>query len=794
MVVPALRRADRLVGGGGLGSFWPRPRVRRPLDVARLLATATALTALVVSAVVDPDLVQTGARLVPAAVQGLPRTVLSVANVLTSFAVLAVLLAIVVDALRRHRFAVTSAALGCVLAVVAGFVLASVAGAIAGDPVAATLIGPPHESAGLPITAATGLVVGADLQRRRWSGAAVVALSAAVGCTIALGSLTVIGAAYAVLVGTSAGLAVRVVAGVVPARPTDQVVRSVLARAGWPATDLRVVEQAAGRVTYTALGAAADGLRVTVVDPDRRGVPFARRAWRIVRLRSAAVGHPALSLRGQLERQALSGALADSAGVATPRVLALLAAGSALVLVEQPLAGAPLSVTPEGEHAVTEAWAALRRLHTTGLAHGALSVDQVVVLPNGRAGFAALRSAQPAATDLQRELDVVALLVGAATLLGAKPAVAALRSGYTTTPAQEARLAALLQPLALPRPVRHAVRGTPLLSDLRTAIVGEPRAGAATADAPRLERLRTRTVITVAGGTIAVHILATQLSTVDIASTLRDAKPGWVAVALLGSALTYPGAALVRQAFAPVRVPLTRTAGVQLASSFLTLVTPPAVGQVSINIRYLQRAGAPTAAAAAAVGVSEAVTVVVTVVVLLVCGWLSGLSQSRLTLLPSGTVLAVLLVAAVVLALVAAAPPTRRLLRRRLEPLVRSTLPQLIAAAGDPRRLAVAVAGVVVLNTGYVLALDASLRAFSTSLAVPALVVVYLAAATLGSAVPTPGGLGAVEAALVGGLTATGVAVGPALAAVLLFRTATFWLPAPLGWGAFVALQRRGRI
>jgi glycosyltransferase 2 family protein len=358
--------------------------------------------------------------------------------------------------------------------------------------------------------------------------------------------------------------------------------------------------------------------------------------------------------------------------------------------------------------------------------------------------------------------------------------------------AKEARLAALVEPPALPRPVRQAVRGTPLLHDLRTSIIGsEPGPGNANAEPPRLERLRPRAVITLAGGTVAAHVLATQLSTVNIASTLQHARPSWVAVALLGSALTYLGAALSRQAFAPVRVPLTRTARVQLASSFLTLVTPPAVGQVSINIRYLQRAGASTAAA---VGVSEAVTVAVTLVVLLVCGWIGGLSQSLLTLLPSGNVLAVLLVTVTVLALVAAAPPTRRLLRHRLEPLVRSTLPQLLAAAGDPRRLATAVVGALVLNTGYVLALDASLRAFSASLAIPALVVVYLAASTLGSAVPTPGGLGAVEAALVGGLTTTGIPVGAALAAVLLFRIATFWLPAPIGWVAFITLQRRGWI
>lgn len=84
----------------------------------------------------------------------------------------------------------------------------------------------------------------------------------------------------------------------------------------------------------------------------------------------------------------------------------------------------------------------------------------------------------------------------------------------------------------------------------------------------------------------------------------------------------------------------------QLASSFLTLVTPPAVGHVGLNIRYLQRAEVPTATAAADVAVKEGVTVAVTVVVLLICGWLSGASGLRLALLPSGDVLAVRSVAA----------------------------------------------------------------------------------------------------------------------------------------------------
>jgi undecaprenyl-diphosphatase len=56
---------------------------------------------------------------------------------------------------------------------------------------------------------------------------------------------------------------------------------------------------------------------------------------------------------------------------------------------------------------------------------------------------------------------------------------------------------------------------------------------------------------------------------------------------------------------------------------------------------------------------------------------------------------------------------------------------------------------------------------------------------------PTPGALGAVEAALVAGLTGVGVAAGPAVAGVLAFRLVTFWAPTIPGFFAFRAVRRR---
>ncbi len=773
---------------GGPGSWWPRARVRRPSDVARLTAVAGLLLGLGVLSALLPGATD---ATVPAGVRGLPRAVLSVANAVASFAVLGVLLAIAADALRRRRWALLPAAASCAV----GAALA-VAAQEAGEAGWVAALGPRVDSAVVPLAAAVALVVGADLRHGRLLGLAATALTAAAGCALALGSLTVPGAVAAALLGTGAGLGVRAAAGVVPARPPADLVVAVLAQAGIVVPDgLRPLEAAAGRARYAATDTGGD-LLLTVVDPDRRGVALARRAWWVLWFRTSAVGRPALSLRGVLERQALVAGLARSAGVAVPPVLALLPAGPALVLVERPLPGTSLPAGTHGEAPDTDglaaAFGALRRLHRAGLAHGALTADAVVLLPDGSAGLTDLRFAQPAAGELQRDLDVVALLVAGAARAGADAAVAALRAGYAAGPAEEGRWASLLQPLALTRPVRRAVRGTPVLGDLRSALAG-PDGGPAPA-APRLERVSGRTVLSVAGATVGAHVLVTQLSDVGIGTALARADWGWLAVALLGSALTYVGAALGLMAFVPARLPLGRTTLVQLSSAFVTLVTPPTVGHVGVNLRYLQRSGVPVATAAATVGVSQVVTVAVTLVLLLVSGWLSGVSPSRTSLLPSGDVLAVLLAAAALLGVAVAVPATRRALRRRLEPLVRRTLPQLVAAVTEPRRLGTAVLGVLLLNGGYVLALDASLRAFSTSLALSSLVVVYLVGSTVGSAAPTPGGLGAVEAALVGGLTATGVPVASALTAVLAFRVATFWLPAPAGWGAFVLLQRHHRI
>jgi uncharacterized protein (TIRG00374 family) len=140
---------------------------------------------------------------------------------------------------------------------------------------------------------------------------------------------------------------------------------------------------------------------------------------------------------------------------------------------------------------------------------------------------------------------------------------------------------------------------------------------------------------------------------------------------------------------------------------------------------------------------------------------------------------------------VAAVPRGRRLLRARLAPTLGQVLPRLLEVLQQPRKLAEGIGGALMLTICYILCLDVCVRAFGGSISLTSVAVVYLTGSALGSVVPTPGGLGAVEAALSAGLTATGLPAATAVSAVLLFRLLTFWLPVPAGWLAFSYLRRR---
>ena len=132
---------------------------------------------------------------------------------------------------------------------------------------------------------------------------------------------------------------------------------------------------------------------------------------------------------------------------------------------------------------------------------------------------------------------------------------------------------------------------------------------------------------------------------------------------------------------------------------------------------------------------------------------------------------------------------------RRHRPLV--DLPQQLLADRDFIRTTLGgrwkpavVAAVGYIGFDYV-ALLCALRAVGAAPR-PSLVVLAYSSAGLLALVPfTPGGLGFVEAGLVGTLSLAGVGGPQALTATLLYRLAAYWLPIPAGGVAYLRFRRR---
>ncbi len=351
---------------------------------------------------------------------------------------------------------------------------------------------------------------------------------------------------------------------------------------------------------------------------------------------------------------------------------------------------------------------------------------------------------------------------------------------------------ALLQPVALYRSTRAVLRRQRnVLPALRV------RLAAASPDmeaAPvRLERVRPRTLVSLVVGIAVAYVLAGQLAQINIASLVRQADWRWTGAALVLSALTYAAAAASITGFVLERLRFARTLLAQLAASFITLVTPAAVGGAALNIRYLQRNGVPPAKATASIGAAQVIAFVLHMFLLVSFAAITGAARIH-SLRPPAWVFFVLggLVLLVLAAM--AVPRGRRLLRARLVPTLGQVLPMLLDLAHNPRRLAEGLGGALMLTVLYVLCLACCVRAVGGALPVTSIAVVYLTGSALGSAAPTPGGLGAVEVALSAGLTAAGLGNALALSSVLLFRLLTFWLPVPAGWVAFNYLQRKQAI
>jgi glycosyltransferase 2 family protein len=780
-------------------------RVRSASDVIRLLiGTGLVMLGIVLATIADDtvggaqaDLIDEIGR-IPSRLQ---EAVIGVAQVLGASVVLAIVGVLAVR-LEWRRLGVLL--LGSIVATLAMHLVAEAlelpetTRAIADNAVGTGWIDDPgFPSSGYLASSAAVVTLAGVWLSRRWKRAlwaAVIVLAILRLLSSATGALDVV---LAIAVGVVVGSLALVAFGA-PNRAPDAPQLVELLRSVVP--NLRGVRSAAGGTDSHAYELTTDDGRALFAKlrtPEDRSADYLARWYRSLRLRGREVEPPYATAKRRIEHEMLALRTARDYGASTPDVIGVGAsADGSAVLVTTRIDGQPLTELGPGalDATLLEAlWREVDALNGARVSHRNLALENVIVDASRRPHLIDFDDAELAADGLDRARDVAQVLVETSLLVGAEPAVAAACEALG--PARVGAALPLLQPLALPRAIRSRLRkGDVSLEDLRLAVCRQT--GVEEVALERLERIKPRTLFAIVAMGIAFYFLLPQLANLgDTVDAFQRADVEWLLLVLLGSALTYVFAAVAFAGSVAERVPFGAALRSRIASSFVSSFTPAGTGGMALGVRVLQRTGVDPASAAASVGINQAAGVFVHVVLLVAFVSWTGRSGVGGFSLPDSTVL--LLGLAVVLGIFGVALLFRKVRRIVVDPALRAVRAAASEIAGvfrSPLRVGMLFGGAAGTTLAYVLAFAAAVEAFGGGLSFPQIGAAYLGASIVGNAAPTPGGLGAVEAALVAALTGFGMASGPAVSAVLTFRLATYWLPTAPGWFTFTWMQAREEI
>ena len=639
------------------------------------------------------------------------------------------------------------------------------------------------------------LVVLGPFVTRRWRRAGAITLAIAVLAHIVL-SANVSGQVFlALALGATIGCGVLLAFGRPNTHPSLTAVADAMRRVGLPLSSLRPASvDARGSTPYFATLAEGGEVFAKVLGADERAADLLFRTYRSIRYKNLGDERPFSSLRRTVEHEALVSMQARDVGIRTPRLRGIADVGSdSMLLAYDMLDGRSLDQVADDDLddvLLNGIWAQVALLRKHRIAHRDLRRANLFVDADHQPWIIDFGFSEVAASDALLAADISQLLVALAVKVGVDRTVT---SAVTTlgAPAVASGLPRL-QPSALSGATRDALKQHPgLLQQLQESV-----AELAHVDAPefeQLQRISGKSILTVAMIAAITYFLVPQLA--DVPGILHQVRGAnwWLSPLILGvSAATYVGATLSMLGSVPERIAGGPTFLAQVASSFAGRLAPSSLGGMALNVRFLEKQGVDAPVAVSGVGLNSLGGLVMhlTLTVLFIV-W-AGKNAFGSIRLPNPRSLLLGAAAVLVVAAIAfAVPSVRRLVFGKLLPILRRSVGGVAAVLHRPGKVALLLGGSAMVTFSYIVGVYLSIRAFGGELDLARVGTVYLLAAAVSMAAPTPGGLGALEAALIAGLVASGLSNTVAVPAVFLYRLATYWIPIVPGWFSFTWLRRQ---
>jgi uncharacterized membrane protein YbhN (UPF0104 family) len=288
----------------------------------------------------------------------------------------------------------------------------------------------------------------------------------------------------------------------------------------------------------------------------------------------------------------------------------------------------------------------------------------------------------------------------------------------------------------------------------------------------------------------AIYVLLPQIGAFRSSwKLLGGADPGFTAVAVLFTGATFLAGTGTYCFLAFKRLRYTRTLLVQLAATFVNRLLPAGIGALGANYLYLRHERHTSAQAVSVAAMNNLVGFAGHAVLLAAV----LLTYSGHRLAPEGwhgpdpSLLRWIIPAAIITLLLVFVWG-----RQRLYKTLRGIGGQVASYMRRPQALAFAMVTSLTLSVCNMLSLFFCALALGVHLPFAAVMLVFTLGLGAGSAVPTPGGLGGFEAGLAAGFAGYGIDASTALAAALLYRLTSYWLPMAVGGVTFIASERRG--
>lgn len=538
---------------------------------------------------------------------------------------------------------------------------------------------------------------------------------------------------------------------------------------------------------YVVIDADDVAYHASMLDADRQIVGLLATMWSRIVLTTTA-RHTEATIEAAKDRFALMELAAVSARLVPDRGLHVAATDNSAVILMRVCGGTALDrLDADGipDSALDEVWDILRHAHQRGLSHGDVQAG-VTALRDGHVELLHWENGSIAASEMERRIDMAQTMAMMAGMVGIDRAVASANRCLSAD--QVISLAPILQRAVIPAQTRAQFHDRKELESLRDRLTEQvPEVGTITPT--QLYRFSPRTVVTVTIGLIAVYLLLGSVNFTDLRETLAQANPLWMLFAFGSALFTYLGAAMTLQAYTAEKLPLRESTIVQVAASVVTLVAPAGIGPAALNLRFLHKRRVPTPIALATVTLVQVAQFATTIIFLIVLSLATG-EVGRLTL-PSGSVLFGVVLAILVIGALMLITPLRQWVARKTRPTIDQVWPRLVWLTTHPSRILYGFAGSIVQTIAFVTCFGGCLASFGYPLPIVTLALTYLLSNSLGSIIPSPGGIGPVETALTGGLSVAGVPYSIAFSTAILYRLFTFWGRVPLGWLALRYLSKR---